>query len=97
MKQLVRMNIEQVCGHKCLVLWQHPSRRSKRSSKRRKITCKYVNSNITRFESYNLPKSKKACLAHADGLWVGPTLECAQDDDWESAGILQSIGQVLSA
>lgn len=43
------------------------------------------------FKSHDLPKSEKACFAHPNRLWVGPTLECTENDDWESAGILQSI------
>ena len=43
------------------------------------------------FESQKSPESKKACFTHSYGLWVGPTLECAQNDDWKSTGILQSI------
>ena len=39
-------------------------------------------------KSPGLPKSKKASFAHSDRLGVGPTLECTQNDDRESAGIL---------
>ena len=46
---------------------------------------------LYRSRSYALPQTKQACFSHPKIVRICPTLECAQDNDWKSTGIFQSI------
>lgn len=48
---------------------------------------------IVLYKSINdvLPQTKQACFTHTKIIRIRAALECAQNNDWESAGIFQSI------